>query len=138
MKDPQGFTNKDHSILEMRYLLNFSYSSTLCYNHSIAQMCFIIDLKWFHRWSMWPMGLFDFFIYHQYILLLFCYYLSLEKGIIIWFIIWIKMCLVGLYLAKILKFYQCFSLFHYNLTTKNGVALWFKIAWLFPRLIAEF
>ena len=40
VKDPQGFTNKDHSILKMRYLLIFSYSSTLWNNHSIAQMCF--------------------------------------------------------------------------------------------------
>ena len=45
VKDPQGFTNKDHSMLKMRYQLiqNFSYSSTLCYNHSIAQMCLIIN-----------------------------------------------------------------------------------------------
>ena len=43
VKETQGFTNKDHSILKKEIMGCFLSQLILCYNHSYSQLCFLIS-----------------------------------------------------------------------------------------------
>ena len=44
LKETQGFTNKDHSIIKKEMMCFFLSKSMLWYNHSFEQVCLLFDL----------------------------------------------------------------------------------------------